>query len=327
VADRFVRVRLPRIDNLDLRLFEFDYDLTMMIFFLDSEDRVYARYGGRDGDSAEKRQSLDGLRHTMQSVLRMHENANREFVPQSPDAPRSLREVLPNRRGGRCLHCHEVKEAINADLRRKGRWTGESPWRYPLPDNLGLVLDVDRGGTVKTVAPKSPAALLGLKPGDVVHRLNGLPVHSFSDAQVALDRAPKSGSVEIAWRRDGKVLTEKLSLPEGWRRTDLTWRPSMSTQIPSLPLYGKDLSDEEKKALGLPPKRLAFRQKEEVSTRARAAGFKGGDIILGVDGKELEMDVIGLLRHVQRNYLLGDQVRVNILREGKPLAVPLTLGR
>jgi DNA-binding response OmpR family regulator len=46
VADKFVLVRLTRIDNLDLRLFELDYDLTMMIFFLNSEEKVYARYCG-----------------------------------------------------------------------------------------------------------------------------------------------------------------------------------------------------------------------------------------------------------------------------------------
>ena len=49
VADKFVRVRLTRIDNQDLNLFEFDYDLTFMVFFLNAEGKVYARYGGRDG--------------------------------------------------------------------------------------------------------------------------------------------------------------------------------------------------------------------------------------------------------------------------------------
>ena len=72
LADKFVRVRLTRVDNLDLNLFEFDYDLTMMVFFLNAEEKVYARYGGRDARNADSRQSLAGLHATMQSVLAMH---------------------------------------------------------------------------------------------------------------------------------------------------------------------------------------------------------------------------------------------------------------
>jgi hypothetical protein len=62
-----VRVRLTRIDDQDLNLFEFDYDLTFMVFILDAEGRVYARYGGRSPEGPDQRQSLEGLRYTMGS--------------------------------------------------------------------------------------------------------------------------------------------------------------------------------------------------------------------------------------------------------------------
>ena len=42
-----MRVRLTRIDGEDLNLFEFDYDLTFMVFFLSADQKVYARYGSR----------------------------------------------------------------------------------------------------------------------------------------------------------------------------------------------------------------------------------------------------------------------------------------
>ena len=41
LADKFVRVRLTHIDRVDLNLFEFDYDLTFMVYFLDASDKVY----------------------------------------------------------------------------------------------------------------------------------------------------------------------------------------------------------------------------------------------------------------------------------------------
>src|SRR6516162_3936537 len=83
VADKFIRVRLPRIDDADLNLFEFDLDLTFMVFFLDAKENVYARFGGRDGKDADNRQSLEGLAYTMNSVLKMHAQKEKSFAPKS----------------------------------------------------------------------------------------------------------------------------------------------------------------------------------------------------------------------------------------------------
>src|SRR5207248_9746004 len=104
-----------------------------------------------------------------------------------------------------------------------------------------------------------------------------------ADAQFALDRAPVQGKLALAWERAGKGLSGTMTLAEGWRRSDLTWRPSMRRMIPSLPLFGTDLSEAEKKALGLPARALAFRQRKEVNRRAEEAGIRAGDVILGVD--------------------------------------------
>jgi predicted metalloprotease with PDZ domain len=327
VADKFVRVRLTRIDNVDLNLFEFDYDLTFMVFFLNAEGKVYARYGGRDAESADSRQSLKGLAYTMKSVLDMHGREKKEFAPRSHEGTRYIREVSGPRRFGRCVHCHQVKEIFHADLQRKGKWSRDLAWRYPLPENLGLTLEVDRGNVVKGVTKKSAAAAAGLKAGDVIRRLGGVPIHSFGDAQFALDIAPRAGSLEVVWQRGGKVLKEKLALRDGWRKTDISWRPSMQRLLAAARLYGTDLTTREKKALGLSAKQLAFRQKDYVPAQARAAGIRAGDIILGVDGQRLEMDVDEFLSHVKATYLVGDRVTVNLLRDGKRLNLPMTFLR
>jgi S1-C subfamily serine protease len=150
-----------------------------------------------------------------------------------------------------------------------------------------------------------------------LQRLNGVPIHSFADTQFALDLAPKTGSVAAAWRRDGKVEEGTLALPDGWRKTDISWRPSMRGLVPSARLYGTDLTAEEKQAVGLSARQLAFRQKDSVPAQAQAAGVRGGDIILGVDDGSLETDVDGFLKYVRSNYLVGDRVTVNVLRDGK----------
>jgi predicted metalloprotease with PDZ domain len=325
LADRFVRVRLTRIDGADLNLFEFDYDLTFMVFFLDAREKVYARYGGRDARGPDELQSLAGLRYTMNSVLEMHRREGKAYAPRDKEGTRYARQ-LAGARTRRCLHCHQVREALNDELERAGRWDRSRVWRYPLPDNLGLTLEVDRGNVVKRVGPGTPAARAGLQAGDVLRRLNGVPIHSLADAQFALDRAEAKGAVGLAWERRGKEQTGTLALPEGWRKSDITWRPSLRGLVPTLPLYGTDLTAAEKKALGLPAKQTAFRQRTPVHSRAEAAGFRAGDVILGIAGKDLPgIDAAELRDHVRREYLDGDRVEIDVLRDGKRLRLPFTL--
>jgi serine protease Do len=329
-AERFVRVRLTRIESLDLNLFEFDYDLTFMVFFLDAHEKVYARYGGRDGKDADNRQSLAGLRYTMQSVLRMHEREEKEFAPKSQDAAKFIRDVAGSRgffgRGG-CMHCHQVRERLDADLRRSSKWSRDMVFRYPLPENLGFTLEVDRGNVIAKVKDKSSASAAGLDVGDIVQRLGGVPIHSFADAQYALDRAAKAGSIDIVWRRGDKSLKASMPLSEGWRKSEIAWRNSLRNLIPWPRLNGKDLTLEEKKALGLSPQQLAFRQKDYVSPRLKEAGIRGGDIIVGVDGQSLETDFEGFSRHVENNYLVGDRIKLSLFRDGKRMEVSMTLQR
>jgi predicted metalloprotease with PDZ domain len=327
VADQFIRVRLTRIENVDLNLFDFDYDLTFVVFFLNAEGRVYARYGGRDAVDPDSRQSLAGLGYTMKSVLRMHRLEKKAFAPRAEQGPRFVRDLSGPRRRRGCLHCHQVKEAIHADLRRKEQWSRDLVWRYPLPENLGFTLDVDRGNVVKAVQGGRPASTAGLKAGDIVQRLNAVPIHSFADAQFALDRAPRTGTIEAVWQRGREVRRGKLKLPEGWRKTDISWRPSVWRLVPFAGIGGTDLTAQEKRDLGLPAKQLAFRQKAAVSSQARAAGIRPGDIILGLDDRPLEGDLAAFQRYVERHYLVGDKVRVNVLRDGKRLKLTMTLVR
>ena len=147
MAGEFVRVRITRIDDYDLNLFEFDYDLTFAVFFMNADSKVYARYGGRDAKDADNRQSLEGLKYTMQSVLAMHERETKQFAPRTEAKQTYLRDVT-GWYGGGCMHCHQVQEAINDKLVRTGDWRRERAWRFPLPENIGVRLEVDRGNVV-----------------------------------------------------------------------------------------------------------------------------------------------------------------------------------
>jgi serine protease Do len=311
-----------------LNLFEFDYDLTFMVFFLNAEEQVHGRYGGRDAKGPEARLSPAGLHYAMKAALDTHQSKAKEteaILPKREELKIGDGEIRRKLGLGRCIHCHQVNEIHNAELEKAGKWKADMIWRYPPPDNIGLVLEIDRGNVVERVEPETPASRSGLRAGDIVERLNGVPIHSFADAQYALDRASKTGTCAISWRRDEKTQTGELRLTEGWRKTDISWRPSLQKWVPSPRLWGDDLTVKEKEALGLSAKKLAFRQEDRVQSPAREAGIRGGDIILGIDNRELEMTGKEFYWYVRRNYLAGDRVTIRVLRNGERLNLPMTL--
>lgn len=316
-------MRLARIEDVDINRFEFDLDLTMMIFFLNPDGKVYARYGGRDSEDADNRQSLAGLRYTMESVLAMHKQVQPLFAEPTSAKPLLANELGKRRKG--CMHCHIAKEMMYTQLASQGKWTRDLVWRYPPPDNLGIVLDVNRGNVIKQIKPESSGAKLGLKPGDKLQLLNKVPIHSFGDAQFALDRAPTKGSISVSWLRAEKTLTGDLNLPEGWRQADYSWRASMRGRVPSLHVNGKDLTPAEKDGFGLPPNQVAFRQADTVHSHARKAGVQAGDIILGIDDRPFTGTADAFLQWVRGNYVVGDRVLINVMREGRRLTIPMTL--
>lgn len=303
----------------------FDYDLTMMVFFLGADEQIYGRFGGRDAKGPETRMSLPGLHHAMKAALETHARQP-EAVPPKREPPRTIRDLAVGRRlgSGGCVHCHQVNEALKADLEKAGKWSRELVWRYPPPDNLGLVLEVDRGNVVERIEPGSSAARAGLKAGDVVERLNGVPIYSFADAQYALDRAPKTGTTTVSWRRGEQGLKAELALAGGWRKSDISWRPSLQTYVPSPRLSGPELSAKEREALGLSAQQLAFRL-DTVSNQAHDAGLREGDVIVGIDDQKLEMDVRAFYWHLRGSYLVGDRVTVNAIRNGERLKLVMTL--
>jgi hypothetical protein len=326
VAKDFVLVRLVRVAGADLNLFEFDYDVTWAGFFLNAEEKVYGRYGGRDAKSSDARLSLAGLRYSMQAALTAHRRDPTARGPQRPSTP-LLAEEYPaaKKRRGECIHCHQVYEYSRAARKATGEWQRDERWVYPLPENVGVTLEVDRGDHVRAVAADSPAARAGIQAGDVMRTVNDLPVASFADMQYALHRAPKQGRIPVTWQHGSEARTGELELAEGWRQTNLTWRPSLLDVLPSLPVHGDDLTADEKKALGLPEKRLAFRQAKPVFNLPQKAGLRADDVIVGLDKFFPDMTMLEFLGYVRKNYLIGDKVTLHVLRDGKPVDIVLGL--
>jgi len=311
--------------GVDLNVFEFDHDLTWAGFFLNGDGRVYGRFGGRDAGSPDKYLTLSGLKHALRAALAAHREPKPNRLDKQP--PRTVESYPAARKlkADACIHCHQVYDFRRELLESEGRWSRDEIWVYPLPENLGVTVSPEQGDRVQSVEANSPAERAGLRAGDVLKRIHGVQVASFADVRYALHQAPRTGKIKVTFERAAKLGDATLELAEDWRETDISWRESMWGLSPQASVYGKDLDASEKKKLGLSEKRLAFRQGNFVPPAARQAGIRQNDIILGIDGKDLEMTMLQFNAHVRLNFEVGDQVTFNVIRAGKRMDVPMQL--
>ena len=55
--------------GVNLNVFDFDYDLTWAAFFMNANEKIYGRYGGRDAGEADAHLTLAGLKYAMRQGL------------------------------------------------------------------------------------------------------------------------------------------------------------------------------------------------------------------------------------------------------------------
>ncbi|MDP3124722.1 MAG: trypsin-like peptidase domain-containing protein [Thiobacillus sp.] len=103
----------------------------------------------------------------------------------------------------------DVAMQVAAQLKANGRvergWLGIGI--QPLTTELAASFKLDQpvGALVASVAPKSPAAVAGLRPGDVIQRYDGKPVVNAGDLppRVAATRPGHEAAIEV-WREGRK---------------------------------------------------------------------------------------------------------------------------
>lgn len=317
--------------GVDLRRFDFDFDLTWAAFFLDASGRVLGRFGGRDPASPDTYLTLNGLKHAMAQHLELLARGRHSHDVLKVPADRFVRpEDFPSvkrLKAGSCIHCHQVREFQQDWHYERGTWRTEMLWVYPLPESLGFRIDPEQQDRVAEVRPNSPADRAGLTSGAILREVGGHAVLTFADIQYALHRAPPTGTLSLRWVVGGAERRADLLLPHGWRQSDISWRASMWNVEPAACVYGDDLDPDEKKSLGLKPTRLAFRQGAFVPPVAAQAGIRAGDIILGVDGRDLEMTMLQFNVWVRLNYRVGETITYDVLRDGKRFKISMKLPR
>ncbi|THD64671.1 Do family serine endopeptidase [Phenylobacterium sp.] len=71
-----------------------------------------------------------------------------------------------------------------------------------IAESLGVK---DKGALVAEVTPDGPSAMAGLKPGDMILKVNGQPIASASDLTRAVGMAKAGDTIHLEVRRDGQV--------------------------------------------------------------------------------------------------------------------------
>ena len=182
------------------KLFQFDYDLTFAVFFMNADKTLYGRYGSRSSQKdAAKDISLEGFRKAMQAALELHKGypANKAVLAgkKGPEPRFKVPEEYPSLRGkykatldyeGKvvqsCMHCHQVRDAERAFFRAdKKPIPDEVLYPWPMPEVVGLTLDPKEKATVKSVARGSWAEKDGFKADDEILSLEGQAILSIAD--------------------------------------------------------------------------------------------------------------------------------------------------
>lgn len=339
LSKQFVPVRIVRMNDVDLAQFQFDYDLTWAAFFMNPDGTIYGRYGIRASEDAMDHLSLEGLKKAMSRVLALHKEypKNRAlFIGKKGTPPRfrwakempSLRPILDQSDKARegCIHCHMLNEGARKVLKAEGNFHQKTDiWVYPLPENIGLRMSVDDDPVVAEVFPNSFAAKAGLKVGDVLYTLNGQVILSQADISWVLHHLPTPGSLKVVYFRGTKRRETTLKVSGDWRKTDISWRASMWGLEPDLGFWSPELTEKERRQLGLAPGMLALQVRWIPREETKRAGLRVGDVLISFDGDSRHMTFPQLSARVRLNYEPGSVVPIVVLRDGKQTTLRLPL--
>jgi C-terminal processing protease CtpA/Prc len=326
------------MNGVNLNLFQFERDLTFMAFFMDAQDRFYARYGGRDDGSAESHLSKVSLLKVMQEVLRLHHMGTVQtsrYEPsagpgRTPEEIASLARRIKAHKGGqaRCLHCHDIKQGELIDLREAGKFSRSMIFSYPMPSSVGIGVDQDDQATVQSIKPGSPWARAGLRPGDVLKKVDGQRILTAADFARVLELTPKEAALPVEFQRRGKPERTVLRLAGDWRKTgDPSWRSSIYVAGPNAGFWAEELKESEKRKLGLAAEGLALRVVAFFGDgpAPRKAGLQLQDVVVAVDGKRQQMSIKQLHAYCQMERSYGDKISLTVLRNGKERKLTLEL--
>ncbi len=328
----YVCVRITRMDEMDIGLFDHDRYNTLYFFMLNAEEHIYMRYGGRDSSSPNKYLNLDSLELALEQGLAIH----RRYLSGDWLPPQRPEQLLPDEipalveqttAKGRCVECHLIGDLQNVQRERDGVLDKLSQmFRSPDIKRLGIELDIPKGLVVKSSWGAVDAA--GLLNGDRIVEFEGVPVWTFGDLQYAYDRVDRrANQIQLTIQRAMKYIDIDITLPVRWWWTDLTYR--QLTVDPRSYFRSSPLTSEQKKTWGLDL--LGFAGEvtdiDSVAQLLSLHTLSIGDIVFAVDGIGRDEVANTPELFIQLHTRAGDTLTLGIIRGGVRMLMTLKTAR
>jgi serine protease Do len=247
------------------------------------------------------------------------------------DTPQATEVTLTFLRDG---EEHTAKAVTAARGAAQGEEQEVHAWGATLRElTLLAAKELDRepgsGVLVGSVRPGGPAsdAKPPLLPGDIVTSVRGTPVHGLEELRALTARALRGAEPPVAClvgfeRRSQQLLTVlRLGEPESRDRSAealKAWLP-VSTQV---------LTPDLAEALGLRGRTGVRVTHVQPGSTAEAAGLKIGDVLLRLDGEDVpasQPEDGEVFAAMVRPYPVGARVRLDAVREGRPLTLDVEL--
>lgn len=176
-----------------------------------------------------------------------------------------------------------------------------------------LVVTMRPGGPVQEARPR-------LERGDVILKVSGEPVSSISDIKRVTknivgeseDRVPVI--VEVARGGENVMTVVRVGI-----EPDI--RPPAQARRPWLPISSQVLTRQLAEALDIDSGGVRITQLYPESS-AETSGMRVGDILIKIDGEQIrafEPEDIEVLNHMIRQYRVGDEIEIELIRDGAKL--------
>ncbi|WP_313000990.1 trypsin-like peptidase domain-containing protein [Brevundimonas sp.] len=165
-------------------------------------------------------------------------------------------------------------------------------------------LNLVRGAVVYDAAPGSSAEQAGLRPGDVITRIQNRPVSNAGSVQATVGIARPGATLPVVYLRDGREATANLTV----QSADL---PAVRTGRSAAMARGLTFRNSGD---GAGAQIIVV----EGGSTAAAAGVQAGDVVVSAGGANIA-DMAALARTLQD----GGAVELTVLRDGERTTVSL----
>ena len=195
---------------------------------------------------------------------------------------------------------------------------GLQPMTQDLAKKFGV--DENEGVLVNEVFERDPAALAGIKPGDVITKVDGALVDTPNRLSRLVATLDPGATANVEVVRDGKRMVLKVALSER-RDTVVTASLPQARSEMKLGIDVQDLTAGLAEKFRLKESRGVLISKVEPGSLAQAEGLREGDLVKEVN--RVDTGTVGEFTLAVSKVKRGETVLLRVLREGRAFYVVL----